>query len=292
MAEKKELDLSMFPSETRVVWRSEIHLSTYNPRIISKDGKKQLKRSLKNFGVIGGIVINEGTGNTVVSGHQKIALLDEKYGYSEDNPTENDYQLKAEFINVDEKTEKEMNIMFNNPNVGGSWDMQALAELVPDIDYKRAGLEEADLSLIGLDFLYQTEGENQIASALDDLMAPVEQKKAAEREARKAQRQAGKAARAAADEEAGDSAGEPDPVDEGDDEDPEAVRAAKVAHMKDVKKQVKEAAQAKAENMDAYVMISFDTRKRLAAFLDRFGFPQDIRFIKGEEFDDMIERID
>lgn len=283
MAEKKELDLSMFPSETRVVWRSEIHLSTYNPRIISKDGKKQLKRSLKNFGVIGGIVINEGTGNTVVSGHQKIALLDEKYGYSEDNPTENDYQLKAEFINVDEKTEKEMNIMFNNPNVGGSWDMQALAELVPDIDYKRAGLEEADLSLIGLDFLYQTEGENQIAGALDDLMAPVEQKKAAEREARKAQRKAEKAAAARKDSDDDEEEEEPDP---------EAVQAAKVAHMKDVKKQVKEAAQAKAENMDAYVMISFDTRKRLAAFLDRFGFPQDIRFIKGEEFDDMIERID
>ena len=286
MAEKKELDLSMFPSETRIVWRSEIHLSTYNPRIISKDGKKQLKRSLKNFGVIGGIVINEGTGNTVVSGHQKITLLDEKYGYSEDNPTENDYQLKAEFINVDEKTEKEMNIMFNNPNVGGSWDMEGLAKLVPEIDYKRAGLEEADLSLIGLDFLYQTEGENQIANALDEMMAPVEQKKAAEREARKAQRQAEKAA-AKAREESGD-----DDDDEDDDPDPEAERAAKVAHMKDVKKQVKEAAQAKAENMDAYVMISFDTRKRLAAFLDRFGFPQDIRFIKGEEFDNMIERID
>ena len=261
MAEKKELDLSMFPSETRIVWRSEIHLSAYNPRTISKDGKKQLKRSLKNFGVIGGIVINEGTGNTVVSGHQKITLLDEKYGYSEDNPTENDYQLKAEFINVDEKTEKEMNIMFNNPNVGGSWDMEGLAKLVPEIDYKRAGLEEADLSLIGLDFLYQTEGENQIANALDDLMAPVEQKKAAEREARKAQRKAEKEAAAREDSEDDDEEQEPDP---------EADRAAKVAHMKDVKKQVKEAAQAKAENMDAYVMISFDTRKRLAAFLDRF----------------------
>lgn len=286
MAEEKELDLSMFPSETRVVWRSEIHLSAYNPRTISKDGKKQLKRSLKNFGVIGGIVVNAQTGNTIVSGHQKVALLDEKYGFSEANPTENDYKLKAEFIDVDEKTEKEMNIMFNNPNVGGSWDMEALAKLVPDIDYKRAGLEEADLSLIGLDFLYQTEGENQLASALDEMMAPVEQKKAAEREARKAQRQAEKAA-AKAREESGDD-------DDGEDEDPdpEAERAAKVAHMKDVKKQVKEAAQAKAENMDAYVMISFDTRKRLAAFLDRFGFPQDIRFIKGEEFDNMIERID
>ncbi len=286
MTEKRELDLTMFPSETRVVWRSEIHLSTYNPRTISKDGKKQLKRSLKNFGVIGGIVVNVQTGNTIVSGHQKVTLLDEKYGYSEANPTENDYQLKAEFIDVDEKTEKEMNVMFNNPNVGGSWDMEALAKLVPDIDYKRAGLEEADLSLIGLDFLYQTEGENQLASALDEMMAPVEQKRAAEREARKAQRQAEKAASKAR-EESGD-----DDDDEDEDPDPEAERAAKVAHMKDVKKQVKEAAQAKAENMDAYVMISFDTRKRLAAFLDRFGFPQDIRFIKGEEFDNMIERID
>lgn len=288
MAEKRELDLTMFPSETRVVWRSEIHLSTYNPRTISKDGKKQLKRSLKNFGVIGGIVVNVQTGNTIVSGHQKVALLDEKYGFSEANPGENDYQLKAEFIDVDEKTEKEMNIMFNNPNVGGSWDMDALAKLVPDIDYKRAGLEEADLSLIGLDFLYQTEGENQIAGALDDMMAPVEQKRAAEREARKAQRQAEKeAAKAKAAEQQQDE--EPD---EDEEQDPEADRAAKVAHMKDVKQQVRKAAQEKAENMDAYVMISFDTRARLAAFLDRFGFPQDIRFIKGEVFDEMIERID
>ena len=287
MAEKRELDLTMFPSETRVVWRSEIHLSTYNPRTISKDGKKQLKRSLKNFGVIGGIVVNVQTGNTIVSGHQKVALLDEKYGFSEANPGENDYQLKAEFIDVDEKTEKEMNIMFNNPNVGGSWDMDALAKLVPDIDYKRAGLEEADLSLIGLDFLYQTEGENQLASALDDMMAPVEQKRAAEREARKAQRQAEKEAAKAK------AAEQQDEEPDGDEEqDPEADRAAKVAHMKDVKQQVRKAAQEKAENMDAYVMISFDTRARLAAFLDRFGFPQDIRFIKGEVFDEMIERID
>lgn len=287
MAEKRELDLTMFPSETRVVWRSEIHLSTYNPRTISKDGKKQLKRSLKNFGVIGGIVVNVQTGNTIVSGHQKVALLDEKYGFSEANPGENDYQLKAEFIDVDEKTEKEMNIMFNNPNVGGSWDMDALAKLVPDIDYKRAGLEEADLSLIGLDFLYQTEGENQLASALDDMMAPVEQKRAAEREARKAQRQAEKeAAKAKAAEQ------QDEEPDEDEEQDPEADRAAKVAHMKDVKQQVRKAAQEKAENMDAYVMISFDTRARLAAFLDRFGFPQDIRFIKGEVFDEMIERID
>ena len=109
-----------------------------------------------------------------------------------------------------------------------------------------------------------------------------------ERKARKAQRQAEKeAAKAKAAEQQQDE--EPD---EDEEQDPEADRAAKVAHMKDVKQQVRKAAQEKAENMDAYVMISFDTRARLAAFLDRFGFPQDIRFIKGEVFDEMIERID
>ena len=253
-------NLADFPSETRIVWRSEIHLSTYNPRTISKEGKKQLKRSMHNFGVIGGIVVNSRTGNTLVSGHQKVKILDEKHHYSEASPTENDYQLKVEVIDVDEKSEKEINVMFNNPNVGGSWDMDALAKLVPDIDYKRAGLEEADLSLIGLDFLYQTEGENEISGALDDLMAPVEEKKAAELEERKVQRQ--------------------------------QEKAAKVAHMKDVKRQVKEKAVEDAENMDAYVMISFDTYRAKADFLQRFGYPEGIRFIKGEEFDEMVERID
>ncbi len=36
-------------------------------------------------------------------------------------------------------------------------------------------------------------------------------------------------------------------------------RAAKTAHMKEVKQQVKEAAQKQAQDMDAYVMLSFDT---------------------------------
>lgn len=284
MSDKRELDLSMFPSETRVVWRSEIHLSAYNPRVIDKEGKKLLKRSLKNFGVVGGIVVNSRTGNTIVSGHQKVIILDEKYGYSEANPAENDYQLKAEFIDVDEKEEKEMNIMFNNPNVGGKWDMDALAKIVPDIDYKKAGLEDADLSLIGLDYLLQTEGENKIADALDDLMTPLQEKREAEKEARRLEREARQA------EESADYDEEEHEEDESDDK--QSEWDAKVAHMKDVKRQVKEKAIEDAGNMNAYVMLSFDTLKNKEDFLIRFGFPPGIRFIKGEEFDGMVERID
>ena len=69
-------------------------------------------------------------------------------------------------------------------------------------------------------------------------------------------------------------------------------RAEKVAHMKEVKQQVKENAQKQAENMDAYVMLSFDTYEAKTVFCERFGYDPDMKFIKGEIFDEQIERID
>ncbi len=155
----------------------------------------------------------------------------------------------------------------NNPNSQGSWDMDALSRLVPDIDYKSAGLTDADLSLIGLDYLLQTEGENEISSAIDGMMAPLDEAREAEKQRRKAEREAAKAAK-----------------EEMSEED-------KVAHMKDVKASVKKKAVKDAQDMDAYVMLSFDTYDAKAAFLERFGYPEDTRFIKGEEFDGMVEMV-
>lgn len=66
----------------------------------------------------------------------------------------------------------------------------------------------------------------------------------------------------------------------------------KKAHMKEVKHQVKENAQKQAENMDAYVVLSFDTYEAKAAFCERFGYEPDMKFIKGEVFDEQVERID
>ena len=72
----------------------------------------------------------------------------------------------------------------------------------------------------------------------------------------------------------------------------QAERAAKVAHMKEVKQQVRENAQKSAEDMDAYVMLSFDNIENRNTFLHRFGFPADSKFIKGEDFDMRCEVID
>ena len=68
-------------------------------------------------------------------------------------------------------------------------------------------------------------------------------------------------------------------------------RAAKTAHMKEVKQQVKDAAQKQAQ-VDAYVMLSFDTWEAKAAFCRRFGYDPYDKFLKGEVFDGQVERVE
>lgn len=247
-----------FNGKSVEIKRSQINPASYNPRCISEEGRKQLKRSIKRYGVVGGIVVNEATGYTIVGGHQKVSVLDELNKY---NPStmENDYTLRVELINVDEKTEKSLNIALNNPNIGGAWDYDKMRELIPDIDYKDAGLTEADLNMIGVDFLLQTEEENDLSNALEDMMSPVTEQKEAEKAQKQAERQ--------------------------------MEREARIQHMKDVKAQVKEQAQKTAQDMDAYLMLSFDTFEAKAEFCERFGISPYDKFFKGETFGDMCEVI-
>lgn len=249
------MDLSKYiKSEVVEINRSAIHLASYNPRVISEGAKKALKRIVKKYGLIGGIVVNKRTGLTVVSGHQRITVMDELQKYDR-KTKENDYRLRVDVIDVDEKTEKELNIAMNNPNAQGSWDRDKLAEMIPGIDYKDVGLTEADLSLLGLDFMFKTEDEGGLADKLDDLMYEANR----EKEEEKARKQ--------------------------------AEREAKVAHMKEVKEQVRQAAEKTAGNMDAYVMLSFDNMENKNRFLQRFGYGPENKFIKGEDFDMRCEVI-
>nr|DAK78484.1 MAG TPA: ParB protein [Bacteriophage sp.] len=92
------MDNKYFTSEIVEIKRSQIHPAVYNPRKISKEGKAALKRSIKNFGVLGGIVINRRTNNTIISGHQKVDILDILNDYPE-----KDYALRVEVVDYDEK---------------------------------------------------------------------------------------------------------------------------------------------------------------------------------------------
>jgi len=229
-----------FKSETVEILRSKIHPASYNPRKISNEAKKLLKKSIKQYGVVGGMVVNQMTNNTLVSGHQKLYILDELNNYPEV-----DYLLKVELISVDLKTEKELNIFFNNVNVSGTFDFDKLRELIPDIDYKNAGLSDEDLSLIGIDFTMQTETEVSIANQFNEMLAPVQIQKEIDKR-----------------------------------------------HVKDVKKQVKEASESAAKDMESYVMINFDTAEAKESFMLRFGFQPGDKVIKGELFENMIEKVE
>lgn len=243
--------------------RSQIHFADYNPREINEEERRNIKRGIKKFGLLGGLVVNKQTGFTIVQGHQRIGVMDELEKF---NPAtkENDYVVRAEVIDVDLKTEKVINILLNNPNAQGKWNRDKLAKLVTEVEYKDAGLNDADLSLLGLDYVFQTPEEQNIADSLGELMQGVEAEKEAEREERRAERLAQQ----------------------------QIERAAKVAHMKEVKQEVREAAQKSAENMDAYVMLSFSDITARNNFLMRFGYEADQKFIKGEDFDMRVEAVD
>lgn len=240
-----------FTSETIETQRSEINLADYNPRSISAETRKKLKQNIKKNGLLGGLVYNLRT-KTLVSGHQRISVLDELNNYPD-----TDYLVKVEAIDVDEQREKELNVWFNNTSVQGQWDYDMLAQIIPDIDYKNAGLTDEDLQLIGIDFTMQTEEEQSITDEINNLIAPIQNQKEAVKQAKK-----------------------------------ELSQAQKIAHNKEVKAQVMQEAQDKAENMEIYVMISFDSYKAKAAFMERFGFDKREKFVKAELFENMIERID
>lgn len=248
------MDNKYFTSESVEILRSQINLHEKNPRSISTENRKALKRGIKKFGMVGGMVVNKRTGYTLVSGHQRLSVMDELQKY---NPKtkENDYIIRVDLIDVEEKEEKELLILLNNPSAQGEWNYDILRELIPDIDYKDAGLTEQDLDIIGVDFHFQTEEENIIADELDTLMEPVRE----ERQAEVAQKQ--------------------------------AERAEKVAHLKQVKEEVKQAATKAAANMDAYLMLSFDTWDAKAEFCEKFGFNPDEKFLKGEIFSEKIETL-
>lgn len=79
------MELSKYiKSESVELNRSAIHFADYNPRKLSEESRKTLKRGIKKFGLVGGIVVNKRTGLTVVSGHQRLTVMDELQKFPED----------------------------------------------------------------------------------------------------------------------------------------------------------------------------------------------------------------
>ena len=137
-------ELSQYQSFKAIdIHRSEIKNAIYNPRKIDKKSEGKLKKSLKNHGLVETLVWNKTTGN-LVGGHQRLNQLD---GLEKTQ----DYMLTVACIEVEEKQEKEINIILNNPNVGGEYDLDILSSLIPDIDISMTGFDNYDLNIIGVE---------------------------------------------------------------------------------------------------------------------------------------------
>lgn len=104
---------------------SELVLPEYNPRIITERQFNQLEKSIVEFGYVVPIVWNRRTGH-VVSGNQRVKALKELFG--------NNYEVEVVEIDVDERTEKQINVVMNA--VKGDWDNSKLIKLLDELERK------------------------------------------------------------------------------------------------------------------------------------------------------------
>lgn len=122
--------------------RSQISLADYNPREITKDAKKRLQNGLEKFGLVSTLVWNKRTG-TLVSGHQRLAIMDEKNGGG-------DYDITVSAVDLSPKEEAELNVQMNNMSMMGDFDIDKLNDMVKtlDVDINNLGFSEYELDVL------------------------------------------------------------------------------------------------------------------------------------------------
>ncbi|MHA2856912.1 transcriptional regulator [Paenibacillus lautus] len=123
--------------DIRVISIEQINAAAYNPRVDLQPGDpeyEKLKQSIEAFGYVEPIVWNERTGN-MVGGHQRYKIMVYEQGYTE---------LAVSVVDLDDQQERLLNLALNK--VSGSWDDEALARLLDDLQENGA-----DLSLSGFD---------------------------------------------------------------------------------------------------------------------------------------------
>lgn len=128
----------------------EIKPAKYNPRKDLKPGDpayEKLKRSMTEFGYVEPIIWNEESGN-IVGGHQRYKVLVAE-GYKE---------VECVVVRLSSEKEKALNVALNK--VTGDWEVEALADLLKDLDE-----QDFDVTLTGFD-----------AAEIDDLFSRVHNK--------------------------------------------------------------------------------------------------------------------
>lgn len=139
-AEQKQSKYQKFDMDA--VQRSEIKGADYNPRVISEDAKKRLRKMLAKHGLVQPLVWNRRTGN-LVSGHQRLAALDSL-------EKSQNYALQVAVVDLNEREERILNVQLNNPSMMGEWDMDKLMDMSEqaDIAPTEFGFSDGDIAVM------------------------------------------------------------------------------------------------------------------------------------------------
>lgn len=146
--------------------RSEIKNAPYNPRLISDKARKKLRDKIAKVGLVNAPVWNRRTGN-LVSGHQRLSVIDSL-------ERKQDYLITVDAVDLDEKTEKEMNVFLNNVSAMGEWDFDAFKDLAVDFDVSELegfGFDEPELQYMLGDGIFGPAATEKIKPEVEKLDA-------------------------------------------------------------------------------------------------------------------------
>ena len=230
--------------EAQEIHRSRIKNAPYNPRRIKDAARAKIKKNLKTVGLLSTLVWNKRSGN-LVSGHQRLSQLDALEG------TE-DYTLTVAVVDLDDKTEKEQNIFFNSTTAQGYFDFDMLIDVLPEVDYQAAGLDDNDLRIIGFEYEAEEFNSPQAKSVQDEIESLYSQ--------------AGK----------------------NEDQESYEVRKQKVLDSKARQKEIHES---RVDEGETYVTLSFQSFRAKAEFMRRMGYAANDIYLNGEKFAAQIERV-
>ena len=108
--------------------------ATYNPRQISTKQYNDLKASVKKFGLVDPIIINQ-NGNVVVGGHQRLKICKEL----------KHIEIDCVVLDLSKEEERELNIRLNKNT--GDFDMDILANEFDIDELTDWGFKHIDLDI-------------------------------------------------------------------------------------------------------------------------------------------------
>lgn len=144
---------------------SELQPASYNPRKELKPGDpefEKLKRSIDEFGYVELVVVNAANHNTVISGHQRLAVL-KHLGQT---------IVDCVVVELDETREKALNVAMNK--ISGEWDQDKLARLIADLDASDFDAELTGFNDEEIQSLIGSLDENEVADDDFDLTKALE----------------------------------------------------------------------------------------------------------------------